>query len=1126
MDRKKIIYSLLFIVFLILPFSIKAQNEIVTLSGRNITLKSAFEQIEKQTKLSIDYDANIIDVNQKIKSVPTSDKVSTVLDLLLKETGYVYKFNRSHVIITASPNPVSEETNPNKTITVRGLIIDRHGDAIIGANIILKGTSTGTISDMNGEFTIQAPRNGILQITYIGYEDKEVRIDGKTSLKITIEEDTKTLDEIVVVGYGTQKRGNLTGSIASIKGDEIKKTPHTSLAQSLQGKVSGLQIRQQAGEPGEFSNMINIRGFGAPLIVIDGIVRNSSADFQKLKADDIESISILKDASAAIYGLNAGNGVILVTTKKGIAGKTKVTVNALTGANMPTDVPKMLNAAQYMEMRNDANINAGSSPYITKEELNKWQTGGMGYESTDWYNETMKKYALQRQYNITAEGGGKEGNYFISIGHTSDNGLYKSNDLNYSQYSLRSNVGLRINENLNLEVRIAARHDQKDSPRENFWTIFRGTRVSLPTDRPYANNNTNYPNDISPASLNPLILSEIDYVGYSQVKNKNFQSAASLNYLFPFVKGLSLKGTISYDSNNFIEKNLRKTYDLFTYSSVDDTYISNTLNNPAQISNTNGDDNKLVTQSQLSYKNNFNETHFVDGTLVFETSKTFYRYSWLQRDYDFYTNDQINLAGLNNQRTDGYETETASMSLVGRFNYSYKNKYLVEFAFRNDGTYRYAPKYRWGFFPVISGGWRISEENFIKDNCPIISNLKLRGSYGLVGQNAGEPFQYILGFTTSEGGKGYEFSNGSYTNGITAPGVVNEDLTWYTANIRNVGLELNLANGLLNFEFDLYQRDRKGLLATRNLTLPNTYGTSLPQENLNTDRVQGFDFSVGHINKIGDFEYGVNFNFNFARTKNIYVERAEYRSSWDKWRNGNTNRWNDIEWGYQQIGQFQNEEEVLHSPIQGGALGNSKELPGDYMLQDTNGDGVVNDKDVLPLFWNGTPKLFYGITINAAYKNFDFNILLQGSGNYSLRFGGVYGEMFAFKGNSPEYFYDRWHKADPYDSDSEWIPGKWPAARLVENVGSMYATTDVWRKDASYLRIKSVELGYNLPSSIAQKLFMQNLRLYINAYNLYTFADSFVKPFDPEKIEGLDGGNAGFTYPLTKSYNLGLTISF
>src|SRR5690606_37623211 len=414
---------------------------------------------------------------------------------------------------------------------------------------------------------------------------------------------------------------------------------------------------------------------------------------------------------------------------------------------------------------------------------------------------------------------------------------------------------------------------------------------------------------------------------------------------------------------------------------------------------------------------------------VFETNQNFYRYSLLRREYEFYTNDQINLASLNNQQTDGYESETAFLSFIGRVNYDYKSKYLLEFAFRQDGTYRYHPDRRWGFFPVVSGGWRISEENLIKDNLPFISDLKIRGSYGQVGENAGEPFQHVLGFIASEN-KGYEFIDGNYTSAIGAPGIVNERLTWYTSTISNIGIDLNLFNGFISVEADVYQRFREGLLATRNLSLPNTFGGSLPQENLNSDKVQGFDFVIGHRNQIRDFRYNVSFNFNLARTKNVYVERGEYRSSWDKWKTGNTDRWNDIVWGFEQLGQFQNMEEIIHAPLQNGAEGNIKELPGDFILKDTNGDGVVDSDDVLPLFYGRTPTLFYGLNLNASYKRFDINVLLQGAGRNTMMFDGVYGEIFAYKGNSPEYFYDRWHKADPYDVDSEWIPGKWPAARF------------------------------------------------------------------------------------------------
>ncbi|RYE14893.1 MAG: TonB-dependent receptor, partial [Sphingobacteriales bacterium] len=428
------------------------------------------------------------------------------------------------------------------------------------------------------------------------------------------------------------------------------------------------------------------------------------------------------------------------------------------------------------------------------------------------------------------------------------------------------------------------------------------------------------------------------------------------------------------------------------------------------------------------------------------------------------------------------------------------------------------PDKRWDFFPVISGGYRISEEKFFKDHVPFISNLKFRGSYGIVGGNVGNPFQYLEGFTTTGGGS-YEFTNGTSTTGAASPAVVNKMLTWSRAKITDIGFDITLLNNQLDFTFDVYQRDRNGLLATKAGTLPNTFGGSLPEENLNSDRVQGFDFMIAYKNFNKEFKYGASANFNFNRTMNRYVERGPFTNSMDKWRNGQQNRYNDISWGYVYEGQFQSAEEIAQSPYQSDVL-----LPGSYKYKDMNGDGVLGGEDMMPIFYNEEPKMNFGLTLNAAYKGFDLNILLQGAAKYTVFISGEYGTVLANGVNTPAYFFDRWHQADPYDKSSAWIPGTFPAARFREDAGTESLESDRWRRDASYVRIKSIELGYTVKANALTKLGIKSLRLYTNGYNLVTFTDKFLKAFDPEKVTGAFG--SGYGYPITKIFNFGANINF
>lgn len=1022
---------------------------------------------------------------------------------------------------------------------IRGKVTSQTDAAPLpGVSVAAVGAAKDTWATTNeqGEYIVSVNADAKeLVFSFVGRQEVREKINGRSTIDIVMVSKEESLGEVIVVGYNAQRKETLTGSVSNITSKDIQTTTHVSLAQKIQGKVPGLLVRQLGGEPGTFDNVINIRGFGTPLYVIDGIVRDGSSEFQRLNAEDIESISFLKDASAAIYGFGSANGVVIVTTKKGRKGRASFNYTGVVGFMRPTDVPRMSTASEWMSMRNDAAILGTGSPFISQEELNKWMAGGPGYESTDWYGLTMKSTAMQHQHNLSASGGNDKTQYYIGLAAVNEGSLLRSDDINYKRYNLRSNLTTELVDNLKAELFIGGRFEERETPGENFFNIFKATRISLPTEKPYANNNPDYLYMAAPGNVNPLAQADRDITGYSEEVTRALQTTMSLIYTAPFLKGLSFKGTLAYDMGSYQAKSVSKPFKLWTY--VNDEYIPQPQRvGTSSINNNYGNNNRFTVQAQANYAGTFGTDHNVAGLVTFEQRQDWGRNAFLQRLYDFYTIDQVNAASQNNQTNSGSEGESASQSFLGKFNYDFKKKYFAEFAFRYMGTYAYPPDTRWGFFPVVSAGWRISEEDFISRNLPAISNLKLRGSYGEVGDNIGvSPFQWIQGFTLGGGGR-YEFTNGSLTNGAASPGIVNPSLTWVKAKTTNIGIELGLWNRL-NFEFEIFRRDRDGLLAYRNLSLPNTFGASLPQENLNSDRTQGFDFAVNYRGNIKDVQFNIAGNVSFSRTQNLYVERGPFTSSMDRWRNGQANRYNDVVWALTYAGQFQNEAEIANAPIQNGAQGNIRELPGDFRYADINNDGVIDGNDYLPLFIGAVgnnddvnaggrknPKINYGLTLSAAWKNFDLSILFQGSALYSVRFNEVYAEVMAFRGNTPAYFADRWRRADPYDAKSEWIPGKWPASRFIGDVGAMYQESSVWRKDASYVRLKNLELGYSFNPQWFGRSGIKKLRIYASGFNLLTICDPFVKPFDPERLEGLF--NAGFNYPLTKTYNVGINVTF
>lgn len=759
---------------------------------------------------------------------------------------------------------------------------------------------------------------------------------------------------------------------------------------------------------------------------------------------------------------------------------------------------------------------------VTKEELELWKTGASGYASTDLYDHVIKNSSIQQQYTLSLQGGSDIVSYFGSFSYASDEGLLKSGDLGYEKFTFRSNTDIKIAKGLTAGVNLAGRYDKTSQPWNSFYEIFKQTRVNVPTVPAYANNNPDYLATQS-MGINPIALADADMTGYHYYYNKNFQSTFTLKYEVPFVQGLSIQGQLGYDYNHNKHKGLRKKFSTYTYAIETDEYIENEYNNPSMIQVNNNEASRLDMQAQISYNRLFNDTHNVSATLVYERRQEKSDWSNIERKFDLLTYDEVDYAGLKDAVSGGMSNEQAFISYVGRFNYDYKGRYLLELGFRNDGSYRYAPGSRWAFFPMGSIGWRLSEEKFLKEKLGFLDNLKIRASYGESGQDAGDPFQYVSGYNLNVGI--YEFNDGTTTSGISAPSITNTNLTWYKAKLLDIGFDLSIFKGLFSLEFDLYQRKRSGLLATRVVALPNTFGSQLPQENLNSDLTRGIDITLGHTNKIRNFSYSVKANMNLARTRMEPVERGPFTSSMDRWRNQSSGRWNDFTWGYQTNGQFQTTEEIKYAPVQDGELGNSKELPGDYRYVDANGDGIIDDNDRMPLFWSGTPLIHYGFNLEASWKNFDIYALLQGAGMYTVQFSEVYAEVLWSKGaNTPAYFYDRWRKEDPYNPNSKWVAGKWPATRLIQDTGAMYKESNIWRRDASYLRLKTLELGYTLPDSILRKSGISNIRFYINGYNLLTFCDSFVKAFDPEKVEG--SYSAGMNYPLTKSFNIGFTANF
>jgi len=1010
-----------------------------------------------------------------------------------------------------------------QSVTVAGTVVDAAGYPIPGAFIVGENNANA-MTDENGKFSIKVASGSELTVSCMSFREYRFKATAKEKMTVTLEEDLEGLDEAVVVGYGTQKKAVITGAVSNITDKAIATTTSNDLVSKLQGKVSGLNIRNNTGSPGGYDNSINIRGYGTPLFIIDGINRTAT-DFNRLNSEDIASISVLKDASAAIYGLNAANGVIIVTTKGGNTfGKPRFQFNANVGFSSPTDRVKMANAYEYYYLRNAANINAGDPEYISAEELEKWRTGE--YKSTDWYSETFKNTSIRQEYSLSADGGTEAVKYYMNVNFCDDNGLLKSGDINYNKWSFRSNVSAKMTKSLTAAVNVAGYMDRSEDPAADMFNIYRGTITSLPYKPVYANNTEPYWNGVKDGqAYNPVAQSFIENCGYHSQEINSLSAVFNLKYAPEYIKGFELKGTVSYDKRWVKAKGLRKNWKMYTYDSATDTYASEDWNPLTKITNSYNNLRNISYQVQANYKRDFADAHHLGVSAIFEARQSDNDYNSIEKYFDFYTNDQIDYAGDKNAKSGGNENHTRNMSFIGRVTYDYKGKYLLEAAVRRDGSYRYHPDVRWGTFPVVSAGWRISEEPWMAGVKKIFSNIKLRGSYGIIGEDAGSAFQYVYGYTVSGGGW-WAFDPDAALVGVSTPSLVNENLTWTKSYISDIGVDLGFFDNTLNFVFDVFRKDKTGILASRNVDVPNTFGATFPQENLNSNRTQGFEFSISYNGRIGDFFYHVNGNATYGRTMNLHVEHSPYSSSWNEYRGGNDGRWNDIAWVYNIIGQFQSEEEIQNYAVYSTTLGNKYIQPGDWKYEDVNGDGVIDGDDTRPISLSAgrTPIWNYGLTLGGSWRGFDFSLLFQGAAGFVTFYSGPYAEPFWQDGNIPEYYYDSWHHADPYDSSSEWVPGSLPSIRSLSNDPYRNWASAMSYKDCSYVRLKNVEIGYTFNQKALRKAKIDKIRVFVNANNVLTFCNKYVKAYDPEKVAG--SNNLGWNYPLLRTVNTGVNLNF
>lgn len=1025
-----------------------------------------------------------------------------------------------------------------QTSTVKGTVTDQKGVSLIGVSVKVKNTKTGTTTDGSGKFQLTlADKNATLIFIYVGFVTQEVQVNGQTNLNVKMAEDDENLQEVVVTGYGTQKRESITGAIASVTAKDIERVHGgATVSTALAGKMPGVTFRMADGRPGA-SASIQIRNMGNPLYVIDGI-QQDAGQFNNLSTNDIESISVLKDASAAIYGVRAANGVVVVTTKKGAKGDSKINVDAYLGYQNWMRFPDVVrNSYDFMRYKADAEMNSNGSTNITQSELDKYKAGTEpGYQSFDWRDYVLKSNnnAPQNSVNVNFTGGTDKMSYYVSATNIYQNSVL-GKEYEFKRTNIQSNISATVANGLKVGVNINGRIETRENPGvpgyDDYFLARFAVLRNTPLERPYANDNPAYLNDIGHTESNYAFLNKKlsgTYRNDWRVLQTNFNA----DYQIPGVKGLTAKAVYSYYIADYVLNNHEYTYNTYTYRPATDTYdITGGSNNPYR-EREQRKEFATTYQAQLNYANTFGK-HGLSAIVVAERIK-------LQHVGNYIHSSPIsnNLPLIYFPTADTYndfDNGEARVGYIARINYNYDNRYYLEASGRRDASYLFAPDKRVGYFPGVSAGWRITEENFMKNllgDKKILTDFKFRVSYGILGddrnpydsnQSIVAPYAYLPGYNYNQG---TAILDGNAVVVSRDKGAIVKNISWLKSRAFNAGADFSMFEGKLTGTVDYFYRKRTGLLGFKtDVIVPVEIGYSLPQENVNSDAQYGQEFALNYNNKIGEVSYNVSGNISYSRAKALKSYNPIFFNSWDQYRGSTENRYLNIDWGYEVEGQFNSQEQINNYAVNIDGKGNSTLIPGDLIYKDQNGDGKIDGYDQRPIGY-GTgrqPNINFGFSLGASYKSFDVRADFSGGAGYT--WSQNYETRWAFQnnGNLNKIFEDRWHRADPYDLNSQWIPGKYPANR--NNVGNSHSdygpNSTFWMHNARYLRARTIEVGYTLPASVLAKIKIKRARFYLNGYNLFSIDNLKQYNVDPEVID-----DNGLQFPQSKVVNAGLNLTF
>ncbi|MFB2118289.1 SusC/RagA family TonB-linked outer membrane protein [Parapedobacter sp. 2B3] len=999
--------------------------------------------------------------------------------------------------------------------SVSGVVRDAAGNPMAGVTVSLKGAGTTTTTDDAGRYQLAlGAGDEVIVFSFVGFVTQEVAIDGRiatthTTRDVVLEEDAQALDEVVVVGYGTQSRATVTGSVSEVKGAALIKSPQPNLSNSLAGRFSGLVATNRGGEPGYDGSQLRIRGVSTTgntdvLVVVDG-VPGQVGGLERLDPNDIESVTVLKDAAAAVYGSRAANGVILVTTRKGQSGKPTVSYSFNQGFSSPTRLPSMADAATYAAIRNEidyySNPDGGMNQFYSEADIQKFRDGSDPgrFPNTDWQQEVLANTALQNQHSLSVSGGSDRTRYFVSAGTLMQDGLFKEGVTKYNQYNFRSNIDMDVTDRFKAGLSLAGREEKRRFPTVGAGDIFRSIYRAYPTiPARYANGlpSTGIENN------NPVMM-VTDAGGMNNNPKLVFNGILRASYDLPFLEGLMLDGFLAVDRSQESGKNFITPYLVYSHDATAGTYEPRTVGEArAQLQHFQQNTALTTAHIKLNYEQSFGN-HNVKAFAAYEQSeRTLSRIEAGRRNFPSPLTPELSQGGtaLEDRTNAGLSWRESRVSFISRANYDYKQRYLLEVQLRVDGSSIFPDNSRFGYFPGVSAGWRLSDEEWF--NAGFINDLKIRASYGeLGGDNVGAN-QFINNYLFNNT---YTIGNSIYA-GIDLAKLANPSITWEVSKKTDVGFNARLFDRF-DLEFIYFNENRSGILLPRNASIPgvtgivNPHGSDplVPSENIGKVDNHGVEATLGYQHR-GTIDFGVAGNMTLVKSNVVFRDEAPGIPAHQRETGNPLNTY----LLYRTIGIFRTAEDLDSYPhVPGAGLG-------DLIFEDYDQNGEITADDMVRTDLGNIPQLTFGLTLNASYRNFDISAVLSGQGKsrqYILSEAGTIGNYFN------TWAENRW---SPNNPDGSYPKVNERASSAIS--GGLYRN-DFWLFNTAFVRLKNIELGYTLPESLVQRVGLGRVRVYGSGFNVFTVTG--LKDFDPE-----GSSESGQFYPQQRIFNLGINVSF